>query len=485
MAAKSKAGPVIVWFRDDLRLADHPALTEAVSLGAPVLCVFILETDSEIRPLGGASRWWLHHSLAALAGSLSSIGLNLSLLQGRSEILIPELAEAAGASGVLWTRRYDPGQVELDRRIKADLTARNLDARSFNGQLLHEPWTLQTKTGGFFRVYSPFWRAALAKPEPAAPLPAPKVAKGAIWPPQGPKWIDLADLHLLPTRPDWAVGLRETWQPGEAGARMLLAHFLDHGLKDYAADRDRPDRPATSRLSPHLRFGEISPRQILYAARHAGAARPALGRDVEKFIAEIGWREFSYHLLFHAPPLAQKNFQPRFDDFPWRQAGAQELRAWERGRTGFPIVDAGMRELWLTGTMHNRVRMICASFLVKDLMVDWRIGEAWFWDTLCDADVANNPASWQWADAAPYFRVFNPLLQGIKFDPDGAYVRKFVPELSNLPADWIHRPWEAPELIRKAAGILSARDYPHPIVDHAKARDRALAAFSAMKEAAS
>jgi deoxyribodipyrimidine photo-lyase len=490
MPSRPSEGPVIVWFRDDLRLADHPALTEASQRQRPVLCIYVLETDPEVRPMGGASQWWLHHALASLAQDLERLGARLHLLRGPSRDLIPALARQAGASAVLWTRRYDPDQVALDRDIKAVLAEQGLEAASFNGQLLYEPWTLQTKTGGFFRVYSPFWRAAGALPEPDAPLKAPRRLADAPWPKGAPKPLTLASLALLPRKPDWAGGLRETWTPGESGARQRLTQFLDHDLKGYASARDRPDLPGTSKLSPHLRFGEVTPRQIVYAARHAAARDPALARDAEKFVAEIGWREFSYHLLFHAPRLREVNFQNRFDAFPWREGTQAELDAWRRGRTGYPIVDAGMRELWTTGTMHNRVRMLCASFLVKDLMVDWRVGEAWFWDTLCDADPANNPASWQWvagsgADAAPYFRVFNPSLQAAKFDPDGVYVRKFVPELARLPAAWIHRPWEAPASILDAAGLSMPRDYPHPIVDHGKARDRALAAFSSLKDSTS
>ena len=487
MNSPARTGPILVWLRDDLRLADQPALHEAAARGGDVLCVYVLERDTpEVRPLGGASLWWLHHSLAALGASLKAIGGRLDLLEGRPEDLIPALACACDARAVLWTRRYDPGQVAVDGRIKDSLKLQGHAPESFNGQLLHEPWTLKTKTGGFFRVYSPFWRAAQALPPQASPLPAPKVLTVAKWPARGPRTVTLADLHLLPSKPDWAGGLGECWTPGEAGARERLAGFLDGGIRGYAANRDRPDLPATSALSPHLRFGEITPRQILHAVEHANAASPGIAKDADKFMSEVGWREFAYHLLFHAPSLATVNFQERFNHFPWRDGSETELEAWRRGRTGYPIVDAGMRELWITGTMHNRVRMICASFLVKDLMVDWRVGEAWFWDTLCDADVANNPASWQWvagsgADAAPYFRIFNPVLQAMKFDPGGSYVRKYVPELANLPDNWIHRPWEAPLAVLKAAGVELQRDYPSPIVDHGLARDRALAAFAVLK----
>ena len=399
---------------------------------------------------------------------------------------MPQAARALDASAVFWTRRYEAAAIEIDKSVKATLHDDAIVAESFNGQLLHEPWTVRTKLGDFYRVFTPYWRTCLAGPPPAAPHAAPRRLSAAPWLADGPQRVTLADLNLLPGKPDWAGGLRATWTPGEAGARARLADFVDSGLKAYAAGRDQPALPATSRLSPHLRFGEISPRQALAAARHAADAGKAPPHDVEKFAAELGWREFSYHLLFHVPDLAKRNFQPRFDAFPWRDPAPAELKSWQQGRTGYPIVDAGMRELWQTGTMHNRVRMIVASFLVKDLMADWRIGEDWFWDTLCDADPASNSASWQWvagsgADAAPYFRVFNPVLQGAKFDPSGAYVRKYVQEVALLPDAWIHRPWEAPPLVLAAAKLSLPRDYPLPIVDHGRARDRALEAFAEVK----
>jgi len=489
--AKSDAqgGPALVWFRDDLRLSDQPALAAAVASGAPLLCLYVFDEESPgLRPLGGASRWWLHHSLEALSASLEAIGGRLDILRGKAGELVPAAARAAGASGVFWTRRYEAPTIEVDSGVKAELSAQGMRVESFNGQLLFEPWTLRTKTGDFYKVFTPFWKTCLALPDPGAPTPAPRKLKAAPWPAGAPRPITLDALGLLPRKPDWAGGLRAAWTPGETGAKARLADFLDVGIASYASHRDRPDIPATSRLSPHLRFGEISPRQAFAAARHACDAGQASARDVEKFVAELGWREFSYHLLFHNPELARKNFQARFDAFSWRALGEAELSAWRKGRTGYPIVDAGMRELWLTGTMHNRVRMIAASFLIKDLMADWRVGEEWFWDTLCDADPASNAASWQWvagsgADAAPYFRVFNPILQGIKFDPEGAYVRTYVPELAALPDEWIHKPWEAPPLVLKAAGVSLPRDYPLPMVDHGKARDRALAAFAELKAA--
>ena len=479
--------PSIVWFRDDLRLSDQPALQAARESGAPLICLYILDEESPgLRALGGASRWWLHHSLAALAADLEKIGARLDILRGAAAPLISDLAKACDASAIYWTRRYGAAEIAVDRDIKAALTEAGLAVKSFNGQLLHEPWEVQTKLGEFFKVFTPFWRAAQTRGEPAGPLPKPGKLKSADWPANGPKRLPLDTLGLLPTKPDWSDGLRKTWTPGEKGAQARLAAFLEKRAKNYASLRDRPDQPSTSNLSPHLRFGEISPRQVWHATRHAQASGHVPAQDADKFLAEIGWREFAHHLLYHFPDLQTRNFQKKFDAFPWRDLDARELSDWQRGKTGYPIVDAGMRELWQTGTMHNRVRMIAASFLVKDLLGDWRLGEQWYWDTLCDACPANNTASWQWvagsgADAAPYFRIFNPTLQAQKFDPDGAYVRKYLPELAKLPTTWIHEPWTAPDAALKSAGIVLGKTYPKPMVDHGRARDRALAALATTK----
>ena len=469
--------PALVWFRDDLRLADQPALIAAVQSGRPIVCLFLHDDGRSCgRALGGAQRWWLHHSLAALAASLEKIGGRLDILTGEHDEL-PAIAGKLGAAEVFWTRRYNASQIATDQRVKSALTQAGIAAASFNGQLLREPWEIANKSGGPFRVFTPFWKAGQAMGDFAAPVAAPKKVIAAEWPSSAPKRVGLDDLKLLPTKPDWAGGLRETWTPGEKGAEAKLAAFFKQGLHHYSDERDRPDKPSTSMLSPHLRFGEISVRRVLHAARHLEAQDPKAGRNVTKFASELGWREFSYHLIFHFPEFGVRNFQPRFDAFPW-SSNAPHLEAWQRGRTGYPIVDAGMRELWQTGFMHNRVRMIVASFLVKHLLIDWKTGEDWFWDTLCDADVANNPAGWQWvagsgADAAPYFRIFNPFLQGEKFDPRGEYVRRYVPELARVDDAYLHRPWEAPK------GVVPAA-YPAPIVEHANARERALRAFASL-----
>ncbi len=481
--------PVLVRLRFDFRLADNPALSAAVATGRPVLPFYCLDEESPgLRRLGGASRWWLHHSLARLAEDFERCGARLLLLRGRDADVVPDLIRRTGATEIHWNRRYDASGISVDRALKAHLEETGVTVKSHNGSLLYEPWEVTTKAGDPMKVFTPFWRAARAVRPVPMPLPAPsRIAGFAL---DGLDGLGLADLDLLPTTPDWAGGLREAWTPGETGARARLTKFLESGLAGYAELRNRPDLDNTSGLSPHLRFGEVSPRTVWHAAEQsvrAGAGR-ASDRDLEILQAELGWREFGYHLLFHNPDLAVANYNRRFDAFPWR-CDEPALRAWERGRTGYPIVDAGMRQLWTTGWMHNRVRMIVASFLVKHLLLDWRAGEEWFWDTLTDADPASNPASWQWvagsgADAAPYFRIFNPVIQGEKFDPEGDYVRRWVPELARLPAKLIHKPWTAsPERLAQF-GLKLGGAYPRPIVEHEGARDRALAAFQSLKGAA-
>lgn len=473
----------ILWLREDLRLSDNPALARTLERGGRLLCVYVLEdAAARLRPLGGAARWWLHGSLEALARDMERRGGRLDLYRGDAEEIVPALAEAAGAKGVFWSRRYGLAEREIDARIKARLRGRGIEAESFHARLAHEPWEIKKADGSPFSVYSAFQRAALAAQGPGEPLEAPERLPGAPLPDDSPKPVALNALKLLPRKPDWAGGLRATWTPGEAAARARLDEFLTDGLARYASARDElADEDAVSRLSPHLAFGEIGPRQILYALRGKDGAGAA------KFRGELGWREFDYHLLFSHPDAARENLQRRFDAMEWRTAEA-EFRAWTQGLTGYPLVDAAMRQLWKTGYMHNRARLVAASFLVKHLLIDWRRGEGWFWDALCDADAADNPMNWQWvagcgADAAPYFRIFNPVLQGEKFDANGDYVRRHVPELEKLPAKWIHRPWAAPEAVLREAGVVLGETYPRPIVDHAEARARALAAFETVKAA--
>jgi deoxyribodipyrimidine photo-lyase len=472
--------PIIVWFRSDLRLRDNGALTAAAEAGHPVICLFVLDdSGASGRALGGARRWWLHHSLAALQKSLDDLGIPLVLRRGDPRAVLDNMIEQTEARSVLWNRRYDPAAIALDSEIKASLGERGLMVASYAGALMHEPTRLKTGSGGFYKVYSPFWRAFVAEGEPDEPLPAPQslTAFDATL-----ESDTLEDWALVPTKPDWSGGLAETWTPGEAGAQKRLDAFCEDALANYASQRDMPGVDGTSCLSPHLAFGEITPADIWHAAANTDDVPK---KQLEKFHKELVWREFSYHLLVNFPDLGDENFNDDFDAFPWAGKDAQ-LRAWQRGRTGYPIVDAGMRQLWQTGWMHNRVRMVVASFLIKHLMTDWRSGEDWFWDTLVDADPASNTASWQWvagsgADAAPYFRVFNPILQGEKFDPDGDYVRTHVPELADLPTKYIHKPWEAPAKVLEKSNVSLGSTYPAPIVDHQEARNRALDAYQTMK----
>lgn len=463
--------PVIVWFRRDLRLSDNPALSEAVNSGKPVICVYIRETDMA-RASGGASDWWLHYSLQRLSSALENIGSKLILRKGKAADILEDIITHSAADTVLWNRRYAKDARDRDAAIKSTLSERDICVKSYRANLLSEPWKIETKTGGYYKVFTPYWRAAKDYIDIADPIPAPDSLNhygGGI------KIDDIDDWSLRPTSPDWGSKLKEHWNIGPQGAHDALASFLDGPVEAYSEDRNRPDKEdGTSRLSPHLANGEISPREIWHATK-------GNEHTSRVFLSEIGWREFSYVLLFHNPQLATENYKSDFDNFAWDRNDAA-LHAWQHGKTGYPFVDAGMRQLWQTGWQHNRVRMVTASFLIKHLLIDWREGEKWFHDTLVDADPASNAASWQWvagsgADASPYFRIFNPFTQGEKFDPNGDYVRKFVPELSKLPKKYIHRPWEAPQNVLDYAGVKLGETYPKPIVDHKEAREKALAAY--------
>ncbi|WP_341996444.1 DNA photolyase family protein [Microbacterium sp. LWH7-1.2] len=448
------ASPSIVWFRDDLRLADNPALRAAIDRGEPIIALYVLDEQSPgIRPLGGAARWWLHHSLASLGDRLRERGAALVLRRGPAARVVSDLVTDAAAGAVFWNRRYGGPEREIDAALKARLRDDGVEVASFAGSLLFEPWTVKTGGGTHFSVFTPFWRACLALQSPRAPLPEPREVDRAR---RGAASDSLDDWGLLPRNPDWAGGLREAWEPGEPAARRRLREFLDDDLAAYDRARDEPAAGATSLLSPRLRWGEVSPFTVWHDTVQAGHG----GR----FLSELGWREFAWHTLFHFPQLATQNLRPEFDAFPWPRLKPTHLEAWQRGRTGVPFVDAGMRELWTTGYMHNRVRMVTASFLVKNLLIDWRRGEEWFWDTLVDADEASNPFNWQWvagsgADAAPYFRIFNPDLQAKKFDGDGHYVREWAPD-------------------------TLGEDAPEPLVDLGDTRKAALAAYEHVKRAA-
>ena len=478
--------PVIVWFRDDLRLSDHPALVAAREAGAALVCLYILD-DTHTgkggnRSLGAATQWWLASSLRALDTDLKKRGQHLVLRKGDARAILPRLAKDTGALAVFWIDSEIPAEAARAQDTAEALHEIGVETHISPSDLLASPLSIRNKEGNGLRVFAPFWKRVRSQGDPPRPLPAIRKLPPSV---ASVKSENLKDWKLEPTHPDWAGGLRETWTPGESGAHRRLNDFLDEAIKDYAIGRDFPGRDHASHLSPHLRFGEISPRQVFHAARFAAEQHPALSRDVEKFLSELGWREFCRHLLFDHPDLHRRNLQSSFDDFPWRR-DPKTLHAWQQGRTGYPIVDAGMRELWHTGAMQNRVRMVTASFLVKHLLLDWREGEAWFWDTLVDADPGSNPGNWQWvagcgADATPYFRIFNPILQGEKFDPDGTYVAKWVPELAKLPPALIHKPWDATPMELAAAGVTLGKTYPEPIVDHKAARERALAAYRKTK----
>jgi deoxyribodipyrimidine photo-lyase len=461
--------PIIMWFRQDLRVSDHAALSAAAAAG-PVLPVYILDdvTPGSWR-WGAASRWWLHHSLEKLGESLP-----LLVREGEALQQLEKLITETNASALYFTRDYAPWSGTLERNTKDMCDRLGVACHRHGGFLLHEPESIRNGSGEFFKVYTPYSRACFGKGQPRPPKPNPKIE----WAKHEGAKENLSSLNLLPTNPNWATGLAAAWTPGEAGAGHLLQRFLDDGLKGYAEGRDRADKQHVSRLSAHLHWGEISPHQVWQATtQHMAKAEGALDHDGEKFLKEVLWREFAYNLIHHVPTFPDKPFKSEYQNFPWADDPAA-LKKWQRGQTGFPIVDAGMRELWSTGIMHNRVRMIVASFLIKDLLIPWQEGERWFWDTLVDADIGNNAAGWQWvagcgADASPYYRIFNPVLQGEKFDPHGAYVRRWVPELQNVPDEFIHRPWDM---------SVPPKDYPKRMVDHAAARDKALAAFKRIKK---
>ena len=475
-SARSRPGPVLVWMRNDLRLADQEALRVAAGRGGAVVPVFVWAPEEEgpWAP-GGASRWWLEKSLRSLGQDLRAAGSRLILRRGPVVETLLDLARDTGARAVFWSRRYEPAVVARDARVDRELRAAGLETASFNSALLHEPDTVRNKAGKPYQVFTPYWRECLSRPGPPAPVEAPRRLAA---PPRWPASLALEDLTLAAGM-KWEEGLNEAWTPGEAGALRQLDRFLEDGLAGYDRGRDMPGEPGTSRLSPHLQFGEISPRRVWAAVCAAG------GRG-GRYAAELGWREFAHQLLWHFPHTPEAPLRAEFARFPWIDDPAW-LRAWQRGLTGYPVVDAGMRQLWQTGWMHNRVRMVAASFLVKDLRISWVEGARWFWDTLVDAGLAPNTLGWQWtagcgADAAPFFRVFNPAGQGEKFDPAGVYVRRWAPELAGLPDAWIHQPHKAPPETLRKAGVELGRTYPRPIVSHVIAREAALEAYARLKE---
>lgn len=452
-------GTAIVWFRQDLRLMDNPALQFAIQSHDQVIPLYIFDNNSKNPwPIGGAQRWWLHHSLEKLHVSLNKTNSFLVLRKGECLKILTNLIKEINYQTIYWNRCYEPYAIARDKHIKTMLEAEGIVVKVSNGNLLNEPWEVMNQQNKPFKVYTPYWRQAQKKIEHPSILPVPKNLNSAASIPSE----RLSGWKLLPTTPNWAQGF-SIWNPGEKGAHQALQRFLDHHLLGYVENRDRPDRDITSHLSPHLHWGELSARQIYTEVQRVALQERLPFHSIEKFLAQLGWREFSYYLLYHFPHIAEKNFKSEFDSFDWNQ-DEKMLHCWQQGKTGYPIVDAGMRELWSTGTMHNRVRMIAASFLTKDLLIDWRKGAQWFWDTLVDADLANNSAGWQWvagsgADAAPYFRIFNPILQGEKFDPEGVYIRRWLPELSKISNNEIHRPWKIPVIDHEKAREISLKSY--------------------------
>jgi len=467
----------ILWFRQDLRIDDNPALIAGCRHAEVVPCFIWVPEEEGDWPAGAASRWWLHQSLRVLDEQLRQRGSRLIVRAGDSLEVLRELARDAGADAVYWNRRYEPAVVKRDRAVEAALSADGVRVETFNSALLYEPDGIRTKSGQPYQVFTPFWRACTAK-RPDEVTAGPARIPGMHTP---PKSLKIDELGLLPDV-DWAAGMRATWRPGCVGAQERLDTFVAGIVRRYDVDRNRMDIDGTSSLSPHLHFGEIGPRQVWHAVTSVAGKGEEAARV---YLAEIGWREFAYHLLVHFPETVRKPLREKFDGFPWRRRKAA-LSRWQRGQTGYPVVDAAMRQLWHTGWMHNRARMIVASFLTKDLLIPWQDGAAWFWDTLVDADLASNTLGWQWtagcgADAAPFFRIFNPVTQAEKFDPEGAYIRRWVPELAALPVPWIFKPWEAPKDALASAGVTLGKTYPKPMVDHGEARSAALAAFEAIK----
>ena len=469
---------IIFWFRQDLRIVDNPGLSKSLK-SDKVLPIYILDdTNSNDFAMGAASRWWLHNSLRELNKNLDN---KLSLYKGDPLEILESLSSRFNIKGIFWNRCYEPWRIERDKKIKSKFIEKDIIVETFNSALLWEPWEILKSDNTPYKVFTPYYRkGCLMSEAPRKPLSAPNLNtlfedKENI--------LQLDDLNLLP-RIKWYKEMEKLWEPGEKGAHKKLESFLSDGLLGYKEGRNFPSKKNVSQLSAHMHFGEISPNQVWHRAK-LKKDLPGIEKDLDHFLSELGWREFSYNLLFHFPELPRENLQKKFDNFPWIDNEIL-FDKWKKGLTGYPIVDAGMRELWQTGYMHNRVRMIVGSFLVKNLLLHWHKGEKWFWDCLIDADLASNSASWQWvagsgADAAPYFRIFNPILQGKRFDPDGSYIKKFIPELEQLPSKYLFSPWEAPIEVLSEANIELGSDYPEPIVDLIKSRDRALEAFSTIR----
>lgn len=466
---------IVVWFRQDLRLTDNPALQAALETEYEILPLYILDDkNSGEWKMGRASRWWLHNSLIKLNTSLDG---NLCLQKGDALEYLQEFIKRNNVHSIYWNRCYEPWRVQRDTIIKSTLTSLGITVKTFNGSLLFEPHKILKNDGTPYKVFTAFYKnGCLAKNlEPRLPNKTP--IKNLNF--RKTNSLCINDLGLMP-KITWYRQMEQEWTPGEEGAFQKLQDFIENGLSNYKEGRNYPALSNVSRLSPHIHFGEISLNTIWHTVK-AAMIEKGCEKDGEHFLSELGWREFSYNLLYYFPKMPDKNMNVKFDTFPWHQ-NEYVLKCWQEGKTGYPIIDAGMRELWQTGYMHNRVRMIAGSFLVKNLLLHWKHGEKWFWDTLVDADLANNSASWQWiagcgTDTVPYFRIFNPVTQGKKFDNNGTYIRQYIPEISKLPDEFIHTPWEAPDYVLQSAGIELGTVYPWPIIDLKLSREKALAAF--------
>ena len=467
----------VMWFRQDLRLADNPALTNALEDGK-TLPIFILDDlNSKEHVNGAASKWWLHHSLIKLNKSLKN---KLCFFVGNPIDILDEIHKQFEISNIFWSRCYEPWRIKRDKKIKKYFNDQNVNVNTFNGSLLWEPWNIAKKDGTPYKVFTPYYRkGCLNSDKPRMPLPVPNLSNLIS--------IDhdfkIEDLELMPKN-NWYNKMTSLWSPGEEGALNKIEEFISNGLNNYKEGRNFPSNQNVSQLSPHLHFGEVSPNQVWYRAK-TKEGKLGIKKDLDHFLSELGWREFSFNLLYHFPFLPKENLQKKFDNFPWDN-DKDKLKKWQKGLTGYPIVDAGMQELWQTGYMHNRLRMVVGSFLVKNLLLHWHHGERWFWDCLIDADLASNSAGWQWiagsgADAAPYFRIFNPITQGQKFDPDGKYTRKYLPVLNDMPDKFLFNPWEAPEDVLRSAGVKLGENYPLPIVEIGSSRQKALEAFATTK----
>ena len=469
----------IFWFRQDLRLEDNLGLYEAGEKG-DVMAVYIFDEDNNKDfKMGAASRWWLHHSLSKLNQKLDN---KLNIYNGNSRDLILKLVKENNIDNVYWNRCYEPSRIKDDSEIKSALKNININCQSFKASLLFEPWEVTKDDGSYYKVFTPFYKKGYVNSAPPRPpLPIPEKLN-LIKEKSHATTID--QLNLLGSI-NWYHKMEKIWKIGEDAAKKRFDDFLKNGLENYKEGRNFPAKNNVSILSPHLHFGEISPNYIWHKVQDKNISDKIPSQDINHFLSELAWREFSYYLLYHFQGLPRQNFQPKFDQFPWQKDDIL-LKAWQKGQTGYPIIDAGMRQLWQTGYMHNRVRMIVGSFLVKNLLLHWHDGAEWFWDCLVDADLANNSASWQWiagsgADAAPYFRVFNPLLQSEKFDPDGTYIKHFVPELKDMPTPHLFKPWQAPESILKSAKVTLGKDYPKPVIDLDDSRNLALQAYKLIK----